>query len=86
MSKAHLPSVLAVVLEKDIPYGGFGASAGPAVRVEGFNLKVGDKSIEKNGTGFNWPGYDLLDCIYGWYDGPTNIEINGWPTVRVRAV
>ncbi len=63
--------------EKDVPYGEFGASAGPAGKHTSFNVSVGEH-VEKNGAGFNWPGLDALDCIYGWYKGPTSTYNTSW--------
>jgi len=61
--------------EKDVPYGGFAATAPPAMAYKDFTISVSGSGapntrIEQNGAGFTQPGADALDCFSGSYPGP----------------
>jgi uncharacterized surface protein with fasciclin (FAS1) repeats len=61
--------------EKDVPYGGFAATAPPAMTYKDFTISVSgsgalNTAIEQNGAGFTQPGADALDCFSGSYPGP----------------
>jgi len=61
--------------EKDVPYGGFAATAPPAMAYTDFTISVSGSgapstAIEQNGAGFTQPGADALDCFGGSYPGP----------------
>jgi len=58
--------------EKDVPYGGFAASAHPAGNFKSFVVSVGDKVVEDNGGGSTWPGSDNIDCFYGSYSSTSD--------------
>ncbi len=53
--------------EKDVPFGGFAATARPAGAFTEFIVSANGTVIENNGAGFTGPGSDQLDCFYGTY-------------------
>jgi uncharacterized surface protein with fasciclin (FAS1) repeats len=56
--------------EKDVPYGGFAASALPTGMFQDFRVIVRGATkpvTEDNGPGFNIPGISWLDCFAGKY-------------------
>jgi uncharacterized surface protein with fasciclin (FAS1) repeats len=63
--------------EKDVPYGGFGASAQTGGKYTSFDVGVGEH-VDRNGAGFTWPGLDIIDCFFGWYKGPTSHWVDSW--------
>jgi uncharacterized surface protein with fasciclin (FAS1) repeats len=58
--------------EKDVPYGGFAATAASAGNFKDFEIVVtgpADKATDTHDAGFTEPGYDSLDCFFGSYPG-----------------
>jgi uncharacterized surface protein with fasciclin (FAS1) repeats len=76
--------------ENDVPYGGLGASASAAGKIDYLGLSVGGRVIERSAPGgYTWPGYDLLDCNFGFYTSPTNHRDFSWtsePTSSLNAI
>ncbi len=74
--------------EKDVPFGGFGASAHTAGNFKSFTVSVGDKVLEDNGAGSSWNGTDNMDCFSGSYsstgdthDTHTSMNTSGLNTI-----
>jgi uncharacterized surface protein with fasciclin (FAS1) repeats len=58
--------------EKDVPYGGFAATAASAGNFKAFEIVVtgsADKATDTHDAGFTEPGNDALDCFFGSYPG-----------------
>lgn len=60
--------------ERNVPYGGFAATAPPVMEFEEFQISVGGSGtpttvVEDNGAGFTMSGADSLDCFGGTYPG-----------------
>jgi uncharacterized surface protein with fasciclin (FAS1) repeats len=81
--------------EKDVPYGGFAATAPPAMTYKDFTISVSgsgapNTAIEQNGAGFTEPGADALDCFGGSYPGPhdthTSASTSGLNTIEFLQV